>query len=205
MPPTRLAPAAALALVASVTLSSCSGGDQRARRPSEPSTPLASFDSTSLTLPREAFCDRVTAASVKRALGAAPQQASVYEPGEKAPLTPSVSDVADEFSCTFQAGEATARAWLFAPPVSPGDARTMVVDLRRTTGCASDTEAPAFGDPSLALVCRSGGRAEASYRGLFGDAWLSCSVSVATADADPKDLVDRAGRWCVAVAVAARG
>ncbi len=37
----------------------------------------------------------------------------------------------------------------------------------------------------------------ASYRGLFGDAWLVCEV-VRPAGAT-WDVTDRAGRWCVGV------
>jgi hypothetical protein len=42
---------------------------------------------------------------------------------------------------------------------------------------------------------------EVTFHGLFGDAWLSCSLSAVGADQD--GLVDRTGRWCVAVAQAA--
>jgi len=42
----------------------------------------------------------------------------------------------------------------------------------------------------------------ASYRGLFGDAWLVCEVTfesgVRVAE-PPPDLEDVAGRWCVGV------
>ena len=41
----------------------------------------------------------------------------------------------------------------------------------------------------------------ASYRGLFGDAWLACEVA-RPAGAD-WSVVDRAGRWCVGVLEAA--
>ena len=42
-----------------------------------------------------------------------------------------------------------------------------------------------------------------SYQGLFGDAWLTCELSVTDTTADPSELSDRAGRWCVGVAEAA--
>ena len=41
----------------------------------------------------------------------------------------------------------------------------------------------------------------ASYRGLFGDAWLVCEL-VRPAGAT-WDVTDRAGRWCVGVLQAA--
>ncbi|MDP1788725.1 MAG: hypothetical protein Q8K56_00210, partial [Rhodoglobus sp.] len=61
--------------------------------------------------------------------------------------------------------------------------------------------APAYGVPSLALVCEDGGTRLRSYRGLFGDAWLTCQLSA------PKTVTaavqaDRASRWCVSVASA---
>ena len=68
--------------------------------------------------------------------------------------------------------------------------------------CTQPAGAPPYGSPSLALVCPAGNRTWASFRGLFGDAWLSCSLS-APATLSEADLLDRAGRWCVAVAEAA--
>ena len=56
--------------------------------------------------------------------------------------------------------------------------------------------------PSVALICPAGDRRWASFRGLFGDAWLACSLS-APATLGDQELLDRAGRWCVAVAEAA--
>jgi hypothetical protein len=41
-----------------------------------------------------------------------------------------------------------------------------------------------------------------SFRGLFGDAWLACSLTLPPA-VTPERLLETAGRWCVAVAQAA--
>ena len=41
---------------------------------------------------------------------------------------------------------------------------------------------------------------EASYRGLFGDAWLACSL---TAPGERDAVLEKAGAWCVAAARAA--
>jgi hypothetical protein len=68
--------------------------------------------------------------------------------------------------------------------------------------CTQPAAAPSYGAPSLALVCPAGNRLWASFRGLFGDAWLACSLSVPAAVGED-ELLDRAGRWCVAVAQAA--
>ena len=51
------------------------------------------------------------------------------------------------------------------------------------------------------LTCTKDGVVRASYRGLFGDAWLVCEV-VRPAGAT-WDVADRAGRWCVGVLEAA--
>ena len=40
-----------------------------------------------------------------------------------------------------------------------------------------------------------------TYQGLFGDAWLSCSVT--TPARNPQNLLARTGTWCVSVAQAA--
>ena len=38
------------------------------------------------------------------------------------------------------------------------------------------------------------------YQGLFGDAWLTCSL---TLDESQREVDDRAMRWCAAVATGA--
>ena len=117
-----------------------------------------------------------------------------------------MQDVAHEFGCTWRRTDgSTARAWVFTPPVTAGRARALARTTASTPGCSEVADAPAFGRPSAAVVCRADGTLEASYRGLFGDAWLSCALAAPVSPADRADLVDRAGRWCVAVATAASG
>ena len=67
------------------------------------------------------------------------------------------------------------------------------------------TDAPAYGEPSAGLVCTSTRGREVTFRGLFGDAWLVCSLRTAgvSAGESTNQAVDRAGRWCVAAARAA--
>jgi hypothetical protein len=83
-------------------------------------------------------------------------------------------------------------------------AREVARAAREEPGCEPVPDAPDFGTPSAALVCDVGPRLEVSYRGLFGDAWLTCTLT-ADSDVPRAELVDRAGRWCVAVVGAARG
>ena len=67
-------------------------------------------------------------------------------------------------------------------------------------GCQTDP-GPVFGAPTLALTCTKDDTTRASYRGLFGDAWLVCEVELPAGQAS--DIVDVAGRWCVGVLEAA--
>ena len=91
------------------------------------------------------------------------------------------------------------RAWVFAPPVTRSRATELVEDAAGREGCTRAATAPAYGSPSVALVCPAGDRRWASFRGLYGDAWLACSLA-APASLTEQQLLDRAGRWCVAVA-----
>ncbi|MEG3093508.1 hypothetical protein U1703_18875, partial [Sphingomonas sp. PB1R3] len=58
-----------------------------------------------------------------------------------------------------------------------------------------------YGVPSLALACVDGGTRVLSYRGLFGDAWLTCQLTAPETVAAAAHE-DRTGRWCVSVASA---
>jgi hypothetical protein len=113
-----------------------------------------------------------------------------------------VRDVAHEFGCLWRAQGVVSRAWVFAPPVTPRAARDLVDAARATTGCEPIVDAPDFGRPSYGSICTAGARQEATFRGLFGDAWVSCELSASGIARE--QLVDRTGRWCVAVAQAAR-
>lgn len=71
-----------------------------------------------------------------------------------------------------------------------------------TAGCEKQPGSEAYGAPSVTLVCDDRQRRIATYRGLFGDAWLSCSLGLPGRPGD-RELLDRTGRWCVAAAEAA--
>lgn len=198
--PRRLA--AVVATVA-VLLGGCTEAPpEPAPQPKDPGTPLASYDTTAVAVDRAPFCDRVEPSAVEEALDRPAKQTKSYDNGDALTLPDGEKDVAHEYGCAWVARRVTARAWVFAPPVTPGRARALVRTAVTTGGCPVQERGPAFGRPSVARVCRTPDLAEASYRGLFGDAWLSCSVSLR--GVDDLDLLDRAGRWCVAVAEAAR-
>ncbi|WP_134739505.1 hypothetical protein [Nocardioides sp. 503] len=168
----------------------------------EPSVPLTDFDTTELVAARAAFCDDLPETAVTEALDGEPVDEAAYGSGDRADLTPRVEDVAHEFGCSWQGEDGVvARAWLFVPPVTPARADSLVAAARKQRGCTPEAGAPAYGVPSLALVCTAGGERTQSYRGLFGDAWLTCELSAPTT-VTPAALADRAGRWCVSVASA---
>ena len=196
------------ALVATLSLatalSACSADPSPPNAaPSAPSTPLASFPTEGLSVNRGSFCELVPPDEIETLLGGPVTTSSSYDNGERQRIVPGLKDVAHEFSCTWRAqGGSLVRAWVFAPPTTKAQARA----LTRSTvadagpGCAKVLDAPDFGTPSVAVRCDRGKVSEVSFHGLFGDAWLSCSLVAPTKDAE---LVDRAGRWCVTAAKAA--
>jgi hypothetical protein len=110
-----------------------------------------------------------------------------------------VSDVAHEFGCSWSAADGgEARGWVFAPPVTAAQARRLVRTAARTTGCTELPDAAVFGTPSVAVTCTDGATQTVSYRGLFGDAWLACSLQ-GVGPVDPVELAERADRWCATV------
>ena len=167
-----------------------------------PSVPLTDFDTTQLVAERVAFCDDVPDRAVAEALGGEAVATAAYGNGDRAKVAGTLRDVAHEFSCAWRGADGTvARAWVFAPPVTPALADSLITDARTRQGCEPEAGAPAYGEPSLALVCEDGGTRLRSYRGLFGDAWLTCQLSAPTTVAAAVQA-DRASRWCVSVASA---
>lgn len=172
---------------------------------------LAELDTTTLAVPRAELCTRVPTDAVAAALGGDPTRVVAYGNGDTAVLTADVRDVSHEFGCTFARGPRTVRAWLFAPPVTVRNAEQLVDDAAGP-GCRRVVGGAAFGSPSVALRCptdpaaarRAPARAlyEWSYRGLFGDAWLTCTL---LARGDDAGAADRADRWCAAVVQVAAG
>jgi hypothetical protein len=193
---------AATALAVGVGVSVTDVPDDAGPSAAEPSVPLTDFDTTELVAQRAAFCDDLPETAVTEALAGDAVDEAAYGSGDRAELTARVEDVAHEFSCSWQGEDGSvARAWLFVPPVTPATADALVAAARKDKGCTPEAGAPAYGVPSLALTCEAAGVRAQSYRGLFGDAWLTCELS-APATLGPEALADRAGRWCVSVASA---
>lgn len=197
------ASAVAVLLAAAGLLAGCSdGSDEPSATPTTAtSTPLSEFETRGVSVARSDFCARVAPAAVEAALAAEPDSADTWANGERVEITAGVTDIAHEFGCVWTAADGTtARAWVFTPPVTPQEAEELQRAASRAPGCAPLAGAPAFGSRSVAVRCQDGTTA---YHGLFGDAWLSCSLE--SPAAGDSALLERAGSWCVTVAQAASG
>lgn len=151
-------------------------------------TSLAGYDTLHVGVHRQAFCGRIAAADVAHLVGASAHGTS-WSDGDKVPLG-STTDVAHEFGCSWTGADGRSiSAWVFAPPVTPAQASSYAAAA--AAGCARVPGT--FGAASVGLRCGS----SYSFRGLFGDAWLVCSVS------GPQATADLAGRWCISVVRAA--
>jgi hypothetical protein len=199
------------AVAATLLVVGCTGSDDgsgptapAATFATDEGTPLADVDTTSLVVRRAPFCELVDQAAVARALGVADDEVpdvAAYGNGQRTQLTAKVKDVAHEYGCTWTVGGSEARAWVFAPPVTRKRALTLSKLAHEEAGCTTGRRADPFGDPSLARTCRSDSSIETSWRGLFGDAWLTCTLQLP--GGEQAELADRTGRWCAAVATAA--
>lgn len=208
----RLLLGAAAAVLVTVGVSACDdGGEQPAADRSAPATPtstgtpLASLDTSRMSVARASFCDRVAPTAVEAAVDSRQYDDTSYSNGDHARLTSGLSDVAHEYSCAWTAPDGTqARAWVFAPPVTPSQARRLSrAELR--PGCTRASTDAAFGSRSVATSCghqATGAGRGLGYHGLFGDAWLSCTLTAPKGKA-PDDLPERADHWCAAVLRAA--
>jgi len=192
----------ALPVAAGVWVADDETDDTPAAPPPYASTALDDYDTSTVAVTRAGFCDLVVADAVTEALGAEATDEEAWGNGDAAELAPGESDVAHEYGCAWSAGRKEARAWVFAPPVTPDRAGELVDAAAGTKGCVRQEGAASYGEPSVGLVCSYRKRTIASYRGLFGDAWLACSLSLPRRTSE-QELRDRAGRWCVAVAKAA--
>ncbi|HEY1133192.1 MAG TPA: hypothetical protein VGE77_01325 [Nocardioides sp.] len=201
---------ATLAAVLLVGLAACSGDDEPddAAPTTAPPPVLADLDTTAMVVARADFCDAVDPAAVTTALGDAEGEAAPYSSGDPVDLGTGSESLVHEFGCRWSdpTGAIGAAAWVFAPPVPTEAAEQYVAAAAAVEGCRTLDTAPAFGAPTLALACAQPAATEVSFRGLFGDAWLACSLTAPTTGAaatSAEDLVERGAAWCAAVAVAA--
>ncbi|HEX6148217.1 hypothetical protein [Nocardioides sp.] len=190
------------AAAVSLLLGGCSlpGGSPEPQPDAEPTT-LSSYDAAQARVVRGPFCDRLSPTGVEHALGAVPEDSTQWENGDRVRLPDGTKDRVHEFGCRWSAEDgAVAMAYLFVPPVTKRQARELVQG-RLPAGC-SPMAANGFGRPNLATRCVGDDATTAlTYRGLFGDAWVVCSLRT---PGDPADLPTRASAWCVEVLEAAR-
>lgn len=193
---TRRAAAASVVLVLGVAMAACSEPSDPAPEAAKP-TPLAEFDGTTTQVRRASFCTLVPDAAAAAAVGKV-TATHHYGNGEQ---VPGVQDVAHEYGCVFDGADGlVARAWVFVPPVTPAQAAGYAAKALQAPGC-TPLDAGRFGASPVGTLCRTPEAVTATYRGLFGDAWLSCSLSAPPAAGIPDaTLAERAGSWCVQVA-----
>lgn len=192
--PTRLLTALAASLAGAVLLAGCGGSD-----PEEPEaevTSIADLDASTMTLARIGFCDLVPAAAVREALGGDSSAQEEWGNGDVPPMDGAGADVTHEFGCAWSRGGDSARAWVFARPVTAAFGRQVIAEARSRKACTTK-RAPTFGKPGLIQTCTVGkGRTRVRNAGLFGDTWLTCEVAAA----DPATVSARADAWCAAIA-----
>lgn len=191
-----------LAVLLGSSLTACSDDEEPVRQAEVAPTPITGFTADQVRVRRVSFCERVSDEAVAAAVGdlAATRH---YGNGEPARLG-ARSDVAHEWGCVFVGtGGDQARAWVFVPPVTPAQAQGLVRAVGRTPGC-TPVDGQDFGAPGTGSVCVRKGVSEAAYRGLFGDAWLTCTVTDGGRQRLSRTaLLQRAGDWCVQAATAA--
>lgn len=190
---------AGLALVAG--LSSCSGNQEAGGPTASPSptvTPVSGRDLEGVSLRRTSFCGDLPEGAPDRAVGGQVKDTVEYASGDRVEVAPGTTDIAHEYSCGYtSSGRAAARAWVFAPAVTPAQARDFAKAARSPRACRPLPGAAVLGDRAVGLVCTDHGVVTVSSRALVGDTWLSCEV--AAPDAPRDELVSRLDEWCGAV------
>lgn len=171
----------------------------------------AHLDLSGLPVPRTDVCNLLPEDDLEQALGGPVATTGHYGNGEQVEVAPGRTDISHEYGCVFEAADGTtARTWIFARPVMPTEARTLVRRAHRGRDCAFP-ESLRFGTPSLTSVCEVTSSGDpptlvrARLEGLFGDTWMGCEVSEepgtgGSSSAPPRaDVVQRAEQWCTEV------
>jgi hypothetical protein len=191
----------ALLLVATAACSAESPPEQPTAEPEATgeSTPLDDYDTAEVAIVRSDFCERVSDDAITAAIGDEAADLQAWQPGERLPDS---RDIGNEFGCAWTAGSVSARAWVFAPPITPQRADDLASEVVGPT-CKPLRPAAPLGDPGGAQSCVLDTDARrVGFFGLIGDAWVNCEVTGLTGPgAEADDLV---GQWCVAVLEALR-
>jgi hypothetical protein len=189
--------AAAFAVAMALVLAGCA--TEKSATPAPSPTPIASLDTAAIQIPRIEFCRLVPSAAVTDALGGKAVSGAAYGNGDEVVLPGVGTDVVHEIGCSWTGtGESSARAWVFARPVSRGFAQDVVSSSTKAKGCRVVAGAP-YGEPSMLQVCTlRTGHVRIRHAGLFGQTWLTCEISAS--GVVQADLLTRTDRWCVKVA-----
>lgn len=194
---------AACALAAPL-LVACTGSDGSTPPKTPAATPISRLDAARVRVAKVGFCDRVPAAAVRQALDGAPQGHGAWANGDPIPTATGSGDVGHEIGCSWTGtAGSTARAWVFARPVSADFAAALVAQAAKQQGCTAEA-AKVFGSPALLQTCPQPGGLERLRRaGLFGDSWLTCELT-APASGPQASRRARLDAWCAAVVAALR-
>ncbi len=182
---------------AALLLTGCAQEKKAAPEP-EP-TPIANLNTVAMQVPRIEFCGLVRDEAISAALGGEPESDAAYKNGDEEELPDIGTEVVHEIGCSWTGEDgSTARAWVFARPISATFAETVVAASRRTPGCRT-VPGPTYGKPAMTQVCRLiGGEQRVRHAGLFGQTWLTCEL--AAGEVGVPELRTRTDRWCVEVA-----
>lgn len=186
----RVVPAVVL-LAGAVGAGACTSPDQppREEQAAPSPTPLASYGTDGLSAAPRDPCAALADETVAEVLGGEPTGERSWAPGERVPGTP---EIGDEWGCSRTAGDVTASAWVFSPPVSPATARGLAEEAAGLK-CRRLRDAETFGDPGVAFTCDlNTGTTLSGRRGLVGTAWVACEVRGPVSQ-------ERVERWCAAV------
>ena len=198
----RAAPAVILVAGLTAACTDSSQNDGGAESASPTATPLSEVDLTGVVASRSAFCDGLEEEPVAAVLGGDPDITISYDSGQRTEVASGLRDVANEYSCYFERGsddaQRTARAWLFAQPITQAEAEGFIEERRAEKECEPAGEL-AFGDPGLVQSCGTATRRRVTAVGLFGDGWLTCQAT-APASVAEDELLEQTQLWCADVA-----
>lgn len=183
-----------------VALGGCAG-EEKESPPQVAPTPIARLNTAALEIPRIEFCASIPDSAVSDALAGEPDSDTSYGNGEEQRLPGVGPAVLHEIGCSWARDDGSAaRAWIFARPVTPAFARTVISSQKEARGCRT-VAGPAYGDPSATQLCRlPGGEQRVRHAGLFDESWLTCELS--SAKSALAELRKRTDSWCVEVATA---
>lgn len=184
---------AALALLVSGCLQDAPAGPQ-----TPAPTPIGELRTDSVVVERAPFCDKVPDRAVEDAIGGELSDSQQWGEGDRADTGDTAHDVANELGCSWSSADGvTARAWVFARPVTKAFATSVATDKPKNQVCRN-LPRQRFGSPSQLQVCQLGGGVLRVRRaGLFGDSWLACEIAAPVAK--PGALRKRVDAWCVEV------